>query len=53
MRPIPFGFGSRAGTPLIRMELQRHQHDAPSSRLWLWVTAIELLLIVVLLRLAS
>ncbi len=41
------------GHPLIRMELQRHQNDAPSIRLWLWVTAIELVLIVVLLRLAS
>jgi hypothetical protein len=39
--------------PLIRMELHRHQNDAPSIRLWLWVTAIELLVIVVLLRLAS
>jgi hypothetical protein len=35
------------------MELHRHQNDAPSIRLWLWVTAIELLVILVLLRLAS
>jgi hypothetical protein len=35
------------------MELHRHQNDAPSIRLWLLVTAIELLVILVLLRLAS
>jgi hypothetical protein len=34
------------------MELHRHRNDAPTLGFRLWLTAIELLVIVVLLRLA-
>jgi hypothetical protein len=34
------------------MELHRHPNDAPSIRLWLWLTAAELVAIFVVLWLA-